>query len=101
MVVPMVPWWRGFKGEIKQTTKNRYDVSGVVKKLNETTVMELPVGEVDLDLQGGRRWLQGRRTRIRARRCCALSLAARDILPETRIIRWVSSSPRSTESTYL
>ena len=46
-VVTMVPWWRGFKGEIKQTTKNRYDVSGVVTKLNETTVeiLELPVGK--------------------------------------------------------
>jgi len=44
-VVPMNPWWRGFKGEIKLVSKNRYDVFGVVKKLNDTTVeiTELPI----------------------------------------------------------
>lgn len=41
----MHPWWRGFKGEIKQTSKNKYDVSGIVTKLDETTVeiTELPI----------------------------------------------------------
>jgi len=37
-LVPMHPWWRGFKGEIKQISKNKYDVHGVVTKLNDTTV---------------------------------------------------------------
>ncbi|KAF9068525.1 DNA topoisomerase [Rhodocollybia butyracea] len=44
-LVPMHPWWRGFKGEIKQTSKNKYEVCGVVTKLDETTVeiTELPI----------------------------------------------------------
>lgn len=44
-LVPMIPWWRGFKGEIKSSAKHKYDVFGVVKKLNDTTVeiTELPV----------------------------------------------------------
>ena len=44
-VVPMIPWWRGFKGEIKSSAKHKYDVFGVVKKLNDTTVeiTELPI----------------------------------------------------------
>nr|ADL09409.1 DNA topoisomerase II [Omphalotus nidiformis] len=43
--VPMHPWWRGFKGEIKQTAKNKYDVTGVVTKVDDTTVeiTELPI----------------------------------------------------------
>jgi DNA topoisomerase II len=42
---PMIPWWRGFKGEIKLAAKHKYDVHGVVKKLNDTTVeiTELPI----------------------------------------------------------
>jgi len=44
-LVPMNPWWRGFKGEIKLVSKNRYDIFGVIKKLNDTTVeiTELPI----------------------------------------------------------
>jgi len=44
-MVPMVPWWRGFKGEIKLSAKHKYDVTGVVRKINDTTVeiTELPV----------------------------------------------------------
>ncbi|KIM47986.1 hypothetical protein M413DRAFT_22556 [Hebeloma cylindrosporum] len=44
-LVPMLPWWRGFKGEIKASAKHKYDVFGVVKKLNDTTVeiTELPI----------------------------------------------------------
>lgn len=44
-LVPMLPWWRGFKGEIKPSAKHKYDVFGVVKKLNDTTVeiTELPI----------------------------------------------------------
>ncbi|KAG6814411.1 hypothetical protein H0H92_007414 [Tricholoma furcatifolium] len=44
-MVPMSPWWRGFKGEIKLVAKQRYEVSGIVKKLDEGTVeiTELPI----------------------------------------------------------
>lgn len=44
-VVPMTPWWRGFKGEIKATGKHKFDVFGVVKKLSDTSVeiTELPI----------------------------------------------------------
>jgi DNA topoisomerase-2 len=44
-IVPMVPWWRGFKGEIKSSAKHKYDVFGVVNKINDTTVeiTELPI----------------------------------------------------------
>ncbi|KIY45300.1 type II DNA topoisomerase [Fistulina hepatica ATCC 64428] len=43
--IPMFPWWRGFKGEIKETGKGKYDVTGVVSKLDDTTVeiTELPI----------------------------------------------------------
>ncbi|KIK52213.1 hypothetical protein GYMLUDRAFT_1029287 [Collybiopsis luxurians FD-317 M1] len=37
-LVPMHLWWQGFKAKIKQTAKNKYDVSGVITKLNDTTV---------------------------------------------------------------
>lgn len=41
----MIPWWRGFKGEIKQTAEQKYDVCGTITKLNDTTVeiTELPI----------------------------------------------------------
>ncbi|KAJ4485455.1 DNA topoisomerase II [Lentinula aciculospora] len=44
-LVPMHPWWRGFKGEIKLTSKNKYDVFGIVTKIDDTTVeiTELPI----------------------------------------------------------
>ncbi|KAJ6498011.1 DNA topoisomerase II [Mycena vitilis] len=44
-MVPMHPWWRGYRGEIKATAKNKYDVIGVVNKINATTVeiTELPI----------------------------------------------------------
>ncbi|KAA1475411.1 type II DNA topoisomerase [Dentipellis sp. KUC8613] len=43
--VPMLPWWRGFKGTIKKTGDHKYDVTGVAKKINDTTVeiTELPI----------------------------------------------------------
>ncbi|KAI0077419.1 type II DNA topoisomerase, partial [Panus rudis PR-1116 ss-1] len=43
--VPMLPWWRGFKGTIKKVAEHKYDVIGVVKKLDDTTVeiTELPI----------------------------------------------------------
>lgn len=41
----MSPWWRGFKGEIKAVAKHKYEVTGLVKKINDTTVdiTELPI----------------------------------------------------------
>jgi hypothetical protein len=50
-LVPMLPWWRGFKGEIKAVAKHKYDVTGIAKKINDTTIeiTELPI----------HRWTQG------------------------------------------
>jgi len=44
-LVHMIPWWRGFRGEIKLMSKHKYDVTGVIRKLNDTTVeiTELPI----------------------------------------------------------
>jgi DNA topoisomerase II len=43
--VPMIPWWRGFKGTIKKVSEHKYDVQGVARKINDTTVeiTELPI----------------------------------------------------------
>ena len=43
--VPMLPWWRGFNGTVKKIAEHRYDVTGIVKKINDTTVeiTELPI----------------------------------------------------------
>lgn len=42
---PMSPWWRGFNGSIKKTGDGKYEVTGIVRKLNDTTVeiTELPI----------------------------------------------------------
>jgi DNA topoisomerase-2 len=44
-LVPMLPWWRGFKGSIKKIGEHKYDVTGVATKVNDTTieVTELPI----------------------------------------------------------
>ena len=44
-LVPMVPWWRGFRGEIKKVGDHKYDVTGIAKKVDEMTieVTELPI----------------------------------------------------------
>ena len=41
----MLPWWRGFKGGIKKTGEHKYDVTGIVTKIDDTTVeiTELPI----------------------------------------------------------
>ena len=43
--VSMLPWWRGFNGTVKKIGEHRYDVTGIVKKINDTTVeiTELPI----------------------------------------------------------
>ncbi|EPQ61209.1 type II DNA topoisomerase [Gloeophyllum trabeum ATCC 11539] len=42
---PILPWWRGFRGTIKKVGEHKYDVMGVAKKVNDTTVeiTELPI----------------------------------------------------------
>lgn len=44
-MVPMVPWWRGFKGEIKLIGKGKYEICGVAKRTSDTTIeiTELPI----------------------------------------------------------
>jgi DNA topoisomerase II len=46
-VVPMMPWYRGFKGTIEPTDKpGRFKVSGIIKQLenNMVEITELPIG---------------------------------------------------------
>jgi DNA topoisomerase-2 len=42
---PMLPWWRGFKGSVKKAGDNKFDVSGIARKIDDTTVeiTELPI----------------------------------------------------------
>ena len=42
---PMSPWWRGFKGEVKKISSNKYDVLGVASKVDDETIKitELPI----------------------------------------------------------
>jgi DNA topoisomerase II len=44
-LVPMLPWWRGFKGTVKKVGDHKYDVTGVAAKVNDTTIeiTELPI----------------------------------------------------------
>ncbi|GLB36598.1 putative control of topological states of DNA by transient breakage and subsequent rejoining of DNA strands [Lyophyllum shimeji] len=44
-MLPMTPWWRGFKGEIKLVARQKYEITGCVRKLNDTSVeiTELPI----------------------------------------------------------
>ena len=59
--VPMMPWWRGFKGLIKKTGDNKFDIIGIARKINDTTVeiAELPIHKwmqnykAELDLMCG------------------------------------------------
>ncbi|EDV26331.1 uncharacterized protein TRIADDRAFT_23201, partial [Trichoplax adhaerens] len=43
--IEMHPWYKNFKGEIKQVEENKYQIDGVIKKINETTleIVELPI----------------------------------------------------------
>ncbi|KAI6133866.1 DNA topoisomerase II [Pisolithus croceorrhizus] len=44
-MTPMLPWWRGFKGTIRKVGDHKYDVTGIARKINDTTVeiTELPI----------------------------------------------------------
>ncbi len=44
-VVTMDPWWHRFTGEIKSTGKNKYEVTGIARKVDDSTieVIELPI----------------------------------------------------------
>ncbi|VDC01811.1 unnamed protein product [Peniophora sp. CBMAI 1063] len=43
--LPMDPWWRGYKGAIRRTGDNKYDVAGIARRVDDTTVeiTELPI----------------------------------------------------------
>jgi len=45
--LPMTPWYRGFKGTIISESENKYITTGVVKRINNTTleITELPIGK--------------------------------------------------------
>jgi DNA topoisomerase-2 len=45
-IVIMHPWYRGFKGTIEPVGSDRYNVCGIIEKVNDTTVeiKELPIG---------------------------------------------------------
>jgi DNA topoisomerase-2 len=34
----MLPWWRGFKGTIKKTGEHKYDVTGIARKISDTSI---------------------------------------------------------------
>jgi DNA topoisomerase II len=44
---PMVPWYRGFKGTIVADKENKFTSTGVIKRINTTTleITELPIGK--------------------------------------------------------
>ncbi|KAG4090310.1 type II DNA topoisomerase [Neocallimastix lanati (nom. inval.)] len=43
--IPMHPWYRGFIGKIEKIDEGKYKVSGIIKKIDETTIeiTELPI----------------------------------------------------------
>jgi DNA topoisomerase-2 len=45
-VIPMTPWFRGFKGEVIKVGKGKFETRGIWKKINSTTIQitELPIG---------------------------------------------------------
>ncbi|KAG8877753.1 DNA topoisomerase 2, partial [Tulasnella sp. 332] len=45
-LVPMTPWYRGFKGTIEKTGEGKFLMKGIIKKIDQETIeiTELPVG---------------------------------------------------------
>ncbi|KAF8588504.1 type II DNA topoisomerase [Ramaria rubella] len=43
--VPMLPWWRGFTGEVKKIAEHKYEAYGRAEKISSTTIeiTELPI----------------------------------------------------------
>jgi len=44
--VPIHPWYRGFRGDIEQTGKDKYKVGGIIEPINdksEVRITELPI----------------------------------------------------------
>ncbi len=43
--VPMIPWFRGFRGSVVKTGDSKWQAVGVAKKINSTTIeiSELPI----------------------------------------------------------
>lgn len=74
-VVPMSPWYRGFKGEIRKTGDNKYDVFGCVRKINETTVeiTELPIHKWTQTYKGELEAMIGEKGDGVIKVCCTLS----------------------------
>jgi DNA topoisomerase-2 len=44
-VEKMTPWFRGFKGSIERTEADKYKISGIIEKIDDTTIeiTELPI----------------------------------------------------------
>ncbi|KAI6022572.1 type II DNA topoisomerase [Pisolithus marmoratus] len=57
-MIPMLPWWKGFKGAIRKVGDHKYDVTGIARKINDTTVeiTELPI----------HKWTQGYKAELEA-----------------------------------
>ncbi|KAF8523124.1 DNA topoisomerase II [Hysterangium stoloniferum] len=51
--VPMLPWWRGFAGEVKKIADHKYEAYGKAEQINATTIeiSELPVHKWTIDFK--------------------------------------------------
>lgn len=46
-MLPMIPWFRDFKGYVRTTAKQKFDTVGVARKVDDTTIeiTELPINK--------------------------------------------------------
>lgn len=44
-MVPMLPWWRGFRGNVRKVGEHKYETVGSATKVDDTTIRitELPI----------------------------------------------------------